>query len=361
MRPVVRPAAALAVDQHERVRAWLARLAKLFTRGSTEAPGGRPVEELILGGPRRYTWTQLLAETGMDPRVAAQLWRSMGFAELDEHEVGFTDADRDALRRLDQARASDLVPIDIQVAAARPLGQAMAGLADWQLEMLRQLAPADTTQIDDDHIERTLELVLPLLDSMQSYVWHRHLAAAAGRLAAVSPDGSSTRTAVVGFADMVQFTRTTRRLPPAELIELVDRFHDVAADLVTVHHGRVVKTIGDEVLFITEGPADAAEVALGLIEQSVEINSMPELRIGMAHGPVLPRFGDVYGDVVNIASRLTTHAKPGRILIDAHLAEILQHHPGYQVKHRRTLKVRGYSRLESWGLTRAAAQPDAPT
>lgn len=355
----MRPREVLSAGQPERMRAWLVRLAKLFAIGSSEAPEHRPVEELILGGPRRYTWTQLLAETGMAPQVATQLWRSMGFAELDDHEIAFTEADRDALRRLDQARVLGLVPTDVQVAAARPLGQAMAGLADWQLEMLHQLVPADTTQIGEDHIEATVELMLPLLDSMQSYVWRRHLAAAAGRLTAVNPDGSTIRTVVVGFADMVQFTSTTRRLPPAELIDLVDRFYDVASELVTVHHGRVVKTIGDEVLFITEGPTDAAEIALGLIEQSTAHDLLPELRIGMAHGSVLTRFGDVYGEAVNIASRLTTHAKPGRILIDTHLADTLEAHPTYQVKPRRPLKVRGYTRLESWGLTRTAALPKA--
>jgi adenylate cyclase len=186
---------------------------------------------------------------------------------------------------------------------------------------------------------------------MQNYVWRRHLATAAGRLMTESPAGSHTRTLVVGFADMVEFTRTTRELPPLELLELVDGFQAVAADLVATHHGRVVKTVGDEVLFITEHPAEAAEIALGFIEQVRAIESLPQLRIGMALGPVLTRFGDVYGEVVNIASRLTTHAKPGRILIDAALAEALEHDSTYRVRPRRALNVRGYRRLQSWGLT----------
>jgi adenylate cyclase len=342
---------ALAADQQEGVRAWLARLAKLFALGRTDSQDDRPIEELILGGRRRYTWAELIAETHMDPQLAARLWRSMGFAKIDEDEVAFTDADRDALRRVDQVRASGHLPTDIEVAATRALGQAMGALADWQVEVLHQIVPVNETEIDEDQIQNAVDQLLPLLETMQNYIWRRHLATAAGRLMTESPDGPHTRTLVVGFADMVEFTRTTRELLPFELLELVDEFQAVATDLVATHHGRVVKTVGDEVLFITEQPAAAAEIALGFIEHVDEIESLPQLRIGMALGPVLTRFGDVYGEVVNIASRLTTHAKPGRILIDANLAEALEDDGAYRVRPRRTLNVRGYSRLRSWGLT----------
>jgi adenylate cyclase len=347
----MRVAPALAADQQKRVRAWLARLAKLFALGRSDDHDDRPIEELILGGRRRYTWTELMTETRMDPPLAARLWRSMGFAEIDEDEVAFTDADRDALRQVDRVRAVGLLPADIEIAATRTLGQAMGALADWQVQVLHQLVPVNETEIDEDQIQSAVDQLLPLLETMQNYIWRRHLATAAGRLMTERPDGSHTRTLVVGFADMVEFTRTTRELPPFALLDLVDRFQAVAADLVATHHGRVVKTVGDEVLFITEQPAAAAAIALGLIEQLADIESLPDLRIGMALGPVLTRFGDVYGEVVNIASRLTTHAKPGRILIDANLAEALKHEGTYRARRRRTLKVRGYRHLQSWGLT----------
>ena len=343
----------LAADQQERVRTWLARLAKLFALGRSDGPDDRPIEELILEGRRRYTWAEMMDETRMDPQLAARLWRSMGFADADEHEVAFTDADRDAIRRIDRVRASALLPSDIELAATRALGQAMGALADWQVQMLHQIVPVSETDIGEEHIQGAVEELLPLLETMQNYIWRRHLATAAGRLMTARSDGSPTRTLVVGFADMVEFTRTTRELPPFELLELVDGFQAAAAELVATHHGRVVKTVGDEVLFVTEQPDDAAEIALGLIDQFATIDWLPELRIGMALGPVLTRFGDVYGEVVNIASRLTTHAKPGRILIDAGLADELEHNSTYRVRPRRTLNVRGYRHLRSWGLTAA--------
>lgn len=343
----------------ERDHAWLTRLARLFdvARDDTDdappegAPQGR-VEELILGGPRRYTLDELLAKTEMDPELAARLWRSMGFAEVGSEEVVFTDGDRDALHQLEHLRSAGIVPPDIQEAITRTVGQAMAGLADWQVEMLYQLLDSGPAEVDESQILDLGSRVLPLLQKMQNYVWRRHLAAAAGRLLTTLPEESENRTLVVGFADMVGFTRTTRRLTPLELTTLIDRFQAVATEVVGSQHGRVVKTVGDEVLFVTERAADGAEIALQLVERLEDEESLPELRIGLAVGSVVTRFGDVYGEVVNIASRLTTHARPGRILIDRNLASMLEHDDRYRVRHRRPLSVRGYRHLQPFGLTR---------
>jgi adenylate cyclase len=344
----------------EHDHAWLTRLtrlARLFeaakheTDGDGEVTDGR-VEELILGGPRRYTLDGLLAGTGMDPDLAARLWRSMGFAVVADDEVVFTDGDLDALRQLEQLRAAGIVPVDIQEAVTRTVGQAMAGLADWQVEMLYQMLDSGPADVDEGQILELGSRVLPLLQKMQNYVWRRHLAAAAGRLLTTMPEESENRTLVIGFADMVGFTRTTRRLTPVELTTLIDRFQAVTTEVVGAHHGRVVKTVGDEVLFVTEQAADGAEIALGLLEKLDDGETLPELRIGLAIGPVVTRFGDVYGEVVNIASRLTTHARPGRILVDRNLASELEHDDRYRIRHRRPLSVRGYRHLQPFGLTR---------
>jgi adenylate cyclase len=74
----------------------------------------------------------------------------------------------------------------------------------------------------------------------------------------------------------------------------------------------------------------------------------------MASGPVVSRFGDVYGEAVNVAARLTAHGKPGRILVDRAVAEALTGSDEYRLKARRLLKVHGYRHLPAWRLTRAA-------
>ena len=126
---------------------------------------------------------------------------------------------------------------------------------------------------------------------------------------------------------------------------------------MTNHRGRVIKTIGDEVLFVADDPVDAARIALGLVE--AEDEGFPEVRVGLAYGDVVSRLGDVFGPVVNIASRLTSLARPGRVLLDREMHEVLKPLTDeFRVRRARTATVRGYIRLDTWAL-KAPKQPKA--
>jgi adenylate cyclase len=184
-------------------------------------------------------------------------------------------------------------------------------------------------------------------------VWRRHLAAATGRALAAGSDELSTRLSVVGFADIVGYTTTTRHSDSDALSALLEAFEKDASDTIAAHHGRVVKTVGDEVLFVADSAADAAEIALCLADPGREEQGLPILRVGLAMGQVLSRFGDVYGSVVNLAARLTALARPGTVLVDKELADALQVNEAYQLRSRRPQAVRGYHHLRSWSLRRA--------
>ena len=326
---------------------------------TSDRPGpllSRRVEEAVLGAPRRYTRRQMHELTGLREERASRLWRSMGFASTGDGDVVFTDTDLAALGRLEQLAATGLVSPDLQEAVIRSMAQAMAGLAGWQVELLHQILSDRRAADQDWPIDfRTL---LRALEALQNYVWRRHLAVAAGRLLASAPDEADVRTLVVGSSDLVGFTRTARRLSPTQLIELVELFHGIAAHVVADHRGRIVKTVGDAVLFVTDRPEDAAELALDLVERTVEASGLPELRTGLALGPTLTRFGDIYGEVVEHATRLCTHARPGRVLVDHDLATTLDGDPRFRLRLRRPLVDRGYPRLHAWGLRRA--EPSAP-
>jgi adenylate cyclase len=340
-------------------RSWLDGVAQALEIGRAEADGGdrdaryRRVEELILGGPRRYTRTQLIAETGMPRELAVRLWRSLGFADVDDDAVVFTDGDRDAVRQLDGLRSAGLFPADVEDAVSRSIGLAMAGLADWQVGMLYRLINDEEAGLDSRQVPTVVGQLLPLLEQMQTYVWQRHLAAALGQLRASTPDESETRELAVGFADLVGFTSATRRLGRAGLGELIEDFHRLTAEVVATGHGRVVKTVGDEVLFVAGRPDGGAEIALHLLERLTDSDTLPDVRIGLALGPVVTRFGDVYGEAVNIAARLTAHARPGTILADRNLADALSDDERFRLRTLRPLAVRGYRHLHAWGLTGA--------
>jgi adenylate cyclase len=82
--------------------------------------------------------------------------------------------------------------------------------------------------------------------------------------------------------------------------------------------------------------------------------------VGLAHGRVLTRLGDVYSSVVNLASRLTTVARAGSVLVDRELAARLQRHPRYRVVPLQRRSVRGFEDLQPWLVTRRSGDEELP-
>ena len=179
------------------------------------------------------------------------------------------------------------------------------------------------------------------------------MAAAMRRSFAATRTDPAERELVVGFADMVGYTRLTRHLDRDELAELLETFESTTTHAVTNHGGWVIKNVGDEVMFATEETSAAARIALELQSISDADDGSPQLRVGLAAGPVLQRFGDVYGPTVNTAARLTGVARPGAVLIDDHLSELLADDPRYTLRHLHHFRVRGIERLGAHVLRRA--------
>jgi len=144
----------------------------------------------------------------------------------------------------------------------------------------------------------------------------------------------------VGFADLAGYTSLTRRVSESQLREILDSFEAIATEVVGGHGGRVVKTIGDEVLFTAHDPVTAAEIALDLLDAAEHDERIPAMRVGVAAGSVIDRLGDVYGSTVNIASRLTSLARPGWVLVDREMATALRGDARYQLKPRRPQEER---------------------
>jgi len=138
----------------------------------------------------------------------------------------------------------------------------------------------------------------------------------------------------VGFVDLVGFTPLSRHLSSADLVALVTRFETRAFDIVSAFGGRVVKHIGDEVMYSALSADDAAHIALALIG---DFTSDVQPRGGVCYGEVLTLRGDYYGPVVNLAARLADEAVPGEILIDTATAALLTD-VAHEPAGRRSLK-----------------------
>ncbi|HET6708181.1 adenylate/guanylate cyclase domain-containing protein [Amycolatopsis sp.] len=316
------------------------------------------LERVLLGGRRKYTRLEVAEKAGVPEERSRRLWRALGFATVRDDEVVFTDADVEAMRTADQLVQSGLIDPSIEVSVTRALGQHLSRLAEWQVDMLWQLI-REQPELgrSERQVTRLVDRLLPELEQVQNFVWRRHLAAYAGRAFAAPDEHLESRTEVVGFVDMVGYTRLTRQIGEDELSRVLDAFETLATEVIADHHGRVVKMIGDEVLFVADSPVDAAEIALTLTERTSADESLPAVRAGMASGRILSRFGDVYGSVVNLAARLTSVARPGTILVDRELAAELAEEKAYELRARRPVTVRGYNRLRPAALRRASEAP----
>jgi adenylate cyclase len=320
-------------------------------------PDGTPerlyeqIERSVLGSARTLTRLDVAEQAGVPLERAIALWQALGFsATQDDEAVVFVEADVEALRMVSWLIDSGFIDPDDELTLVRTMGRSLARMAEWEIAELAASKLTGTVIAEAPQLEEMIGSLLPVVEDVQNYVWRRHLANAAGRML-LRPGGDGGVEMTVGFADIVGFTRRSRGLSSSEITRLVETFEAVSARVVTENHGRVIKTIGDEVLFVADDPVEGARIALALVE--IEEEDFPEVRVGLAHGPVVSRLGDVFGPVVNIASRLTTIARPGRVLIDRELHDVLKPMTEeFRVRRGRTTAVKGYTRLDTWTLNR---------
>ena len=192
------------------------------------------------------------------------------------------------------------------------------------------------------------------LEPLLIYAWRRHLSAAIARMVSDSEPTQDRRGVVrcVGFADLVSFTGLVRQLSERELADMVQRFEALASDVVTAHSGRVIKTVGDEVLFVAMGAAPAAAIALDLVRAMAQDDVLPAGQTHPDVGQVVSRLGDVFGTTVNRASRLTALARPRTVLVDDAFAASLAMVSGFEMFPLRRRTLRGIGPVTPWALRR---------
>jgi len=257
-----------------------------------------------------------------------------------------------ALLELKGAHPDDLLQL------TRVVGQALARVADAQvnavadrLEQLRPEAVPNETALAE--LVDRIQTLAPSLEHFLGYVWRHHLLAALRRRSAAP--SAADRPLTVGFADLVGFTALSQSMAPRELAAIVDRFEALAYEHIPERGGRVVKMIGDEVMFAVDDGAFAADIAVALVEACARDTLVPDVRIGMASGPTLSWEGDLYGPTVNLASRLVNFARPGTVLVSDEFGARLADDPRFELRHLRPVRLQGVGRVRPWVLRRARA------
>ncbi|KXO94458.1 hypothetical protein AXK56_17565 [Tsukamurella pulmonis] len=328
------------------------------------------IDGLLLPGEREYTFRELAELGGVDVEDLRVWWTSAGFADLrDDDQKAFTRDDVALVQDLAELFSLDVIDREAVLPGAQSLGQAMYRLAEWQAGIVKtHLDNAHDAGVQDP--SAGVARVIDKMENLQAHVWRRHLSTATQRL--VTHDSSDALTAkiAVGFADMVGYTRLSRGLAVEELNTLVATFEARMQAVIYGGGGWIIKGVGDEVMFAAEDPGAAARIALELQEphdypelDAIEIE-FPQLRVGLAYGEVLQRYGDLFGSVVNLAARLTSAARPGTVLIDDNFTQAIADEPGLETRSLRAYRARGFRAVHPHLLrydkdTRAAKEAEA--
>ena len=334
-------------------------------------------ERLLLGGVPTLSMREMAERAGTSLALARRFWRAMGFADVEPDEVRFTDNDVDALRTMadlidetDDGRPSPAAPGGGLAASSvlellRAQSFTMDRLVLWQLETLvadigQRLHLDDTSArlVVMDHIDELVDS----LSAQLGYVWRRHLTALLGRTdTEVAHRGREDAgpdlfplSRSLGFVDIVSFTQRAQTMGRKELSAMLEDFESTTRDVVTSRGARVVKTIGDAVMYIADDLLVAAEVVTALVE---ELQSGPEMllvRASLVRGRVISRSGDVFGPPVNLASRLVNTADPGGIRMDKATAMAIASGPGadhYRVRPCHEVVAKGLGNITPWELS----------
>ena len=290
------------------------------------------LEKLVAPDPPRYELQEVEALSGVPADQIRAYWRALGFPDPTPGEKLYSDSDLTVLSDVVWFISDGALEPGVALQMARVMGSSLERIASAQVDTIetrrasrgRAEDESEPGAAGDGHagltpedaqlaIRRGAEL-LPMMPKVMEFVWRRHLADAARRrrLRAIAGEGN---TMAVGFADLVGFTAQTQQLDEEELADVVGRFEAIAYDVVTAHGGRVVKMIGDEVMFVADSTRVGAETALALAETYRNDDALSDVRVGLACGSVLEREGDVYGPVVNTASRIVKMAYPGAVVV----------------------------------------------
>jgi adenylate cyclase len=345
------------------VRQTLARLgASDEELARAEQDGTLPllaVERLIVPEAAVHDMEALTARTGVDAATVALLWRTLGYPVPRPGELAFTETDVAILGELGRLMEDNTATADLLVQMSRVIGSAMARVASAQVDVISarvsgspQRGAVAGMEVTDEQIVESAGALLPIVPGVLEATWRRHLLAAIRRRLSLVETGQGP-VGAVGFADLVGYTAISQQVDDDELAAIVDQFEQLAFDAVTEYGGRVVKMIGDEVMFTVESPAAAAEIALALAEGTRGTDDLSELRVGMAYGPLLERESDLYGPTVNLASRVTAVAFPGTIVVGAALRDQLAGQPEYRLRTMRPRHLKDLGRVPLWVLRRS--------
>ena len=213
------------------------------------------------------------------------------------------------------------------LAFSRVMGAGAARLADAAVSLFltevdtslseRHAAPIDWA-LANEEAARLVDVVA----SINAHLLREHLALAIRRQRSmVSPGQGAVVRTTIGFVDLARSTEWASSLSPLAQAGALAVFESAAWDIATRHGGRIVKLIGDEVMFTVGEPAAACDIAIELCAAVSAEQSLPSARAAIGFGEVAFRDGDFFGPLVHVVARAVKTADEGAVVADAAVRE----------------------------------------
>ena len=345
----------------------------LLMHGATEEEIDRAVadgvidlfvaERMLVPSRRRYTRPEVAELTGVDVDKLERFWRALGFAGVDDDDRALTDLDLEAVRIFQGMQALGATQTDTALQMARVIGSSMARIAEAELVPGNMISLEVDPVMSAEAFASIADETIPAMAKLLEFVWRRQVAAGIQRSMMLRSHGlapGQSPVLAVGFADMVGFTLLSQHLSDEELAAVVRRFEEISHDIVTAARGRVVKMIGDEVMFVVDHVADAARIGLDLADAYADDDLLSDVRVGLACGPVLQRDGDYFGPTVNLAHRIVNIGNPGTVLMsdEFHAALTDEASDEFTAKPLRPRLLKDLGRVQLWWCGRPGQEAD---
>jgi adenylate cyclase len=320
-------------------------------------------DRILVPSRRTYTRGEVAELTGVNLETLVRFWRALGFPNVGDDDRSFTDLDLEAVRLFQGMQALGATRTDTALQLARVIGSSMSRIAEAELVPGHMFSTEYDQVIAADTFASVADVTIPAMARLLEFVWRRQVAAGIKRTMMLRSRGvaaGESPVLVVGFADMVGFTLLSQHLGDTELAAVVRRFEELSHDIVTGLGGRVVKMIGDEVMFVVESVADGARIGLDLADAYADDELLSDVRVGLALGPVLLREGDYFGTTVNLAHRIVNIGNPGTVLIseEFHRALLDAAPDEFTAKPLRPRLLKDLGRVQLWWLGRVGHEPD---
>ncbi len=286
---------------------------------------GASLDQTLRPGPR-LTRRELSWRTNLDDDVLVRLRQAMGLPDPGSHVAIYTEADVLAARAFE--RLALLFGEAVALQLMRVAGAALARVSEAAVSafMVNVHAPLRATSANEVATGRAFAEVvssLPDVARLLEVQLRHHVEAAVHQFSLTRSDpksGAPSEAAdlvnlTVGFADVVGSTAWARSITPTDFAAALQHFATLAGDIVAARGGRVVKLIGDEIMFVAADPGVACELGLDIVAACADQDGFPPVRVGAATGSVISRDGDYHGEVVHLASRLVRAADPGAVVV----------------------------------------------